>query len=69
MEWVTRDGRPAKRFLKDRRKMVAIHRLAMRYGVLPTEITKLPLDEWELLNAIATIGQKQDIADSKKNHG
>lgn len=49
--------------------MVAIHRLAMRYGVLPTEITKLPLDEWELLNAIATIGQKQDIADSKKNHG
>jgi hypothetical protein len=47
---------------------VNIHRLATRYGVLPTEILKLSLDEWELLVEIALIGQRAD-ADEAKKHG
>ena len=45
--------------------MVNLHRLATIYHVLPTELLKLPLDEWELLIQIATTGQKQDAADRK----
>jgi hypothetical protein len=44
---------------------VNLHRLATIYHVLPTELLKLPLDEWEMLMEIATIGQKQDSADRK----
>lgn len=35
-------------------------RLAQRYGVLPTELVKLPLDEWAILMAVADAGARED---------
>ena len=40
--------------------------MATLYHCLPTELLKLPLDEWELLNQIAVIGNRQDIEDAKR---
>lgn len=52
------------RFLNNHKELVWVDRLAQRYGVLPTVIVRLSLDDYGLLSAIAAAGYKQDKKDA-----
>jgi hypothetical protein len=39
---------------------VLFDRVAQRYGVLPTALLNLPLDEWTLVMAVADAGARED---------